>query len=141
VPLRGPLECDARLRGRRQDLLEARAVAVDDERALVVGPEAVEHDSLPVRRPAPRNVVASGDGRDLAEAPAVRRADDVDAVLASVVAERLAEEQLTVRRWDPTGVEQVRGHRPDVLERAVVGIDVPRFRAGRRTAGRDVRAV
>ena len=143
VPLGRPVERAAVGRHRRrQDSLEAGAVHVDDEHALVaVRAEPLEDDPLPARRPATGHVVAAGVRRDLGKSTAIRRADRVDAVLASVVAERLAEKQRSVGRRDPARVEERRVLPVDDAGGSVVGVDDPRAAAGQRTAGGDVGAV
>ena len=144
VALRRPVErAAAKRQGRRQDLLQTGAVHVDDEHSLVtVRAEAVEHDPLAIRRPTAGHVVAARIRGDLLKAPAVRGADQMNSVQASVLAEGLAEKQRPVRRWAPTRIEHVRILTAHVAKRAVVGIDDPRpAGACGCTTGRDVAAV
>ena len=54
----------------------------------------------------------------------------MDAVLAAVLAERLAEEQRPVGRRDPAGIEELRVLPAYVAERSVVGVDDPRAATG-----------
>src|SRR5262249_20447020 len=86
-------------------------------------------------------VVASRVRRDLRESTTVRGSDGVDAVLAPVVAERLAEDELAVGRRAPAGVEARRILSVHVAKRSVVRVDDPRAAARERTAGGDVGAV
>jgi hypothetical protein len=76
----------------------------------------------------------------LLEAAAVGGADQVDAVLASVVAECLAEKERPVRGGESARVEELRILGADIAVAPVVRVDDSR-EPGRRAAGSDVRTV
>lgn len=89
---------------------------------------------------SPGIVVAAGTRGDLREATAIGGSDRVDAVLTAVIAERLAEEQPSVRRRAAAWIEEPRVPRVDDAERSVVGVDDRCAAAERRPAGRNMGA-